>query len=257
MNSNLRRRTFLQRLAALGILGTSSFEAIRAKAAPPHPQAATLHPHPDGLTILFQGDSITDGGRWREGSDLNHIMGQSYPYLLSSRLTYDYPQRRLKFINRGISGNTVADLLGRWQPDAIDLQPDIISILVGVNDLDRFMQGDKDHAADQFEKRYRGLLSLTKDKLPKARLILCEPFLLPVGRIAASWDRYSSELAVRQNIVRQIAAEFNAEYIHFQRAFNKALNEAPADYWIWDGIHPTPAGHELLAREWLRSKPFS
>jgi lysophospholipase L1-like esterase len=91
------------------------------------------------------------------------------------------------------------------------------------------------------------------DKLPKARLILLEPFLLAVGRIAGSWNRYSAELAVRQKIVRGIASDFNAEYIPCQRAFENALHEAPADYWIWDGIHPTPAGHELLAREWLRS----
>jgi lysophospholipase L1-like esterase len=84
-------------------------------------------------------------------------------------------------------------------------------------------------------------------------LILGEPFLLPVGRIAGSWDRYNSELAVLQKIVRGIAADFKAEYIPCQRAFNNALQEAPAEYWIWDGIHPTPAGHELLAREWMRS----
>jgi lysophospholipase L1-like esterase len=245
MNSNLQRRTFLQQLAALGILGTSPFEASRTMAAPPYPK-------PDGLTVLFQGDSITDGGRWREGSDLNHIMGQSYPYLISSRLAYDNPRRQLRFINRGISGNTVADLLGRWQPDALDLKPDIVSVLIGVNDLDRFLQGDKNHAADQFDKRYRSLLSLTRDKLPKARLILWEPFLLPVGRIAAGWDRYSSELAVRQKIVREIASDFSAEYIPCQQAFNNVLREAPAEYWIWDGIHPTPAGHELLAREGVR-----
>jgi lysophospholipase L1-like esterase len=243
MNSNLQRRTFLQRLGALGLLGTLSFETIKTMAAP-------LFPKADGLTILFQGDSITDGGRWREGSDLNHIMGQSYPYLLSSRLAYDYPRRRLKFINRGISGNTVADLLGRWQMDAMDLEPDVISVLVGVNDLDRFLQGDKKHSAEEFEKGYRALLSLTRDKLPKARLILGEPFLLPVGRIAGSWDRYNGELAVRQKIVRGIAVDFKAEFVPCQRAFNNALGDAPADYWIWDGIHPTPAGHELLAREW-------
>jgi lysophospholipase L1-like esterase len=250
MNSNLGRRTFLQRLVALGILDTTPGKAIKAKAVKKRP--APPYSKPDGLTILFQGDSITDGGRWREGSDLNHSMGQSYPYLLSSRLGYDNPKRGLKFINRGISGNTVADLLGRWQPDTIDLQPDILSILIGVNDLDHFMRGDKDHAADQFEKRYRTLLSLTKDKLPKTRLILGEPFLLPVGRIRESWQQYGSEVAVRQKIVQQIAFDFHTEYIPFQQAFNKSLHEAPADYWIWDGIHPTPAGHELLAREWLK-----
>lgn len=245
MHPNLQRRTFLQRIAALGILGASPFGVMDSMAAPRLSKR-------NGLTVLFQGDSITDGGRWRDSSDLNHNMGQSYPYLLSGRLSYDHAQRQLTFINRGISGNTVADLLDRWHPDAIDLQPDIVSILVGVNDLDRFMQGRQDKSADRFEKSYRELLSLTREKLPGVQLILIEPFLLAVGRIADNWEGYSTELAVRQKIVAQMAAEFNAQFIPTQRAFNNALSQAPAGHWIWDGIHPTPAGHELLAREWLR-----
>lgn len=231
---------------ALGVLTTASGGAAGATAAPRGAKG-------DGLAVVFQGDSITDGGRWREGSDLNHIMGQSYPYLLSSRLAYEYPGRQLSFINRGISGNTVTDLHGRWQTDAIDLQPDILSILVGVNDLDHFMQGQQDHAADEFEKTYRDLLSSTREKLPNVRFIILEPFLLAVGRIADNWERYSTEMAVRQKIVRGLASAFNAKFVPLQKPFNDALSKAPADHWIWDGIHPTPAGHELLARQWLRS----
>ena len=246
MKQTFQRRIFIQRLLTFGIIGALPPGTTRMMAA-----ARTTEDSP--LTVLFQGDSITDGGRQREGSDLNHMMGQSYPYLVSGRLGYDYPQPRTTFVNRGISGNTVDDLLGRWQADAIDLRPDVISILIGVNDLDRFMQGRQDKSADRFEKSYRELLSLTREKLPGVQLILIEPFLLAVGRIADNWEGYSTELAVRQKIVARMAAEFNAQFIPTQGVFNNALSQAPAEHWIWDGIHPTPAGHELLAREWLRS----
>jgi len=203
----------------------------------------------DGQTIVFIGDSITDCGRREDRAPY----GDGYVSLVRALVSARHPQPRLNWVNRGISGNTVADLLDRWQPDAIDLQPDIVSILVGVNDLDRFMQGRQDKSADRFEKSYRELLSLTREKLPGVQLILIEPFLLAVGRIADNWEGYSTELAVRQKIVARMAAEFNAQFIPTQGVFNNALSQAPAEHWIWDGIHPTPAGHELLAREWLRS----
>jgi len=246
MKQTFQRRIFIQRLLTFGIIGALPPEATRMMAA-----ARKTEDSP--LTVLFQGDSITDGGRQREGSDLNHMMGQSYPYLVSGRLGYDHPQPQTTFVNRGISGNTVDDLLGRWQTDAIDLRPDVISILIGVNDLDRFMQGAKEHSADRFEASYRALLTMTREKLPKTRLVLLEPFIFPVGRIGDNWTRYSTELLVRQKIVRRLASDFDTRFIPLQDVFNEKLSHPSAAYWIWDGIHPTPAGHELLAREWVRS----
>ena len=205
----------------------------------------------DHYTFLFQGDSITDGNCSRN-YDWNHVMGHGFAYLIASRLWYDFPKKGFHFFNRGISGNKVADLAARWQTDTIDIRPDLLSILVGINDVDAFMGGDKNFTAEKFAEEYRQLLQQTKQQLPNTQLVICEPFILPVGRIKERWEEYENEMAKRQKIVKQLSIEFNAIFIEFQNTFNKAIAKAPADYWIWDGIHPMPAGHELMAREWIQ-----
>ncbi|MCF2443161.1 SGNH/GDSL hydrolase family protein [Dyadobacter sp. CY345] len=203
-----------------------------------------------GYTFLFQGDSITDGNRTRN-SDWNHVMGHGFAYLIASRLWFDHPEKKFQFFNRGVSGNKITDLAQRWQMDTIDLKPDLINILVGVNDTEAAVKGSKENTTDQFESDYRKLLQTTKEKLPNVQLVLCIPFLFPVGRVKDKPEVYEKELRPRQEIVRKLAKEFNAIEIDFQSEFDKALKKAAADYWIWDGIHPMPAGHELMARFWL------
>lgn len=199
-----------------------------------------------GARILFQGDSITDGNRGRN-SDLNHILGHGYQALIASRFDADVPERNLLFINRGISGNRVSDLLGRWQTDAIDLKPDILSILIGVNDLNSGV------LAEEYERQYDQLLADTVKAMPHIKLVLCEPFGLPVGGKKDNWETYRAELAARQAIVARLAEKYHAPVVHFQRIFDDAVRRAPADYWIWDGVHPTYAGHQLMADEWVRT----
>ncbi len=200
----------------------------------------------EGTRVLFQGDSITDGNRGRS-ADLNHILGHGYQALIASRFGADLPQRHLTFINRGISGNTVANLARRWQTDTIDLKPDILSILIGVNDL------AKGVPADQYEQQYDQLLADTVKALPNVRLVLCEPFGLPVGPKKAIWGTYRVDLAARQAIVAKLAAKYHAPVVRFQELFDEATKRAPADTWIWDGVHPTYAGHQLMADEWART----
>jgi lysophospholipase L1-like esterase len=202
------------------------------------------------LTVLFQGDSITDGNRTRN-TDWNHVMGHGFAYIIASRLWYDYPGKGLHFFNRGISGNRVTHLAERWQTDTIDLKPDVINILVGINDTEAAIKGNVSCTPEQFENDYRALLKWTKEKLPDVKLVLCEPFLLPVGRVKENFETYQLEIAKRQQVAKLLSDEFKAIYIPFQSAFNDALSKAPAEYWIWDGIHPMPAGHELMARFWL------
>ena len=204
----------------------------------------------DGYTFLFQGDSITDGNRTRN-NDWNHVMGHGYQFIIASKLWYDFPKKHFHFYNRGISGNKIPDLAARWQKDTLDLKPDILSILIGINDTSAFISGNKDFTTEQYENRYRALLQQTKQQLPNVKLVLCEPFILPVGKLKDKWDEYSNEVKKQQEIVRRLSAEHHAVFVPFQDAFNKALSKAPAEYWIWDGIHPMPAGHELMARVWL------
>jgi lysophospholipase L1-like esterase len=203
-------------------------------------------------TFLFQGDSITDGNRTRN-NDWNHVMGHGYQYIIASKLWYDFPKRNLHFFNRGISGNKITDLAARWQKDTLDIKPDVLSILVGINDAFAFFNGNKDYSAANYENDYSALLQQTKRQLPNVKLVLCEPFILPVGKVKEKWNEYSGELVKRQQIVKRLSEEFDAIFVGFQTAFNKALSKAPAEYWIWDGIHPMPAGHELMAREWLKT----
>ncbi|AYL96596.1 SGNH/GDSL hydrolase family protein [Mucilaginibacter celer] len=205
-----------------------------------------------GKIILFQGDSITDGGRSFD-KDWNHVYGQGYAYLVTARTNFDYPERDYQFYNRGISGNTVNDLANRWQKDTLDIKPDVLSILIGVNDVHRIvMQGDKSTVKD-FEQAYNRLLTQTLAALPNVKLVLLEPFILPLGMVNKSVELWTTEVQKRRAVVKALASKFNAIYVPLQDVFNKALQKAPADHWIWDGVHPMPAGHELIAREWLKA----
>jgi len=203
-----------------------------------------------GITVLFQGDSITDGNRGRDG-DPNHIHGHGYVYLIAAELGFELVGSRPLFINRGVSGNRASDLYARWNEDAVHLQPDLISILVGVNDAGRIIEGAPEGASDRFERAYRHILEETKELLPRTGLVLCEPFVLKTGGTEQHWERWRQIIDEYGRVVRQLAHDYDALLVPLQKAFDDAAARTGADYWIWDGIHPTTAGHRLIAREWL------
>lgn len=240
------RRDFMKNAAALGIMTVIAPNLLNAGSSSKKPPG-----NGKGYTILFQGDSITDGGRGRT-EDWNHVLGQDYAYLISGRLWYDYPEKNFHFFNREISGNKITDLTERWQEDTLNLKPDLLSILIGINDVSAFLNGDDNFTVETYENGYRSLLQQTKQQLPAIELVLCEPFILPVGKVKEKWKEYSAEIHSRQSVVKKLSREFNAVYVEFQNAFNIALKRAPAEYWIWDGIHPMPAGHEMMAKEWIQ-----
>lgn len=201
-------------------------------------------------TILFQGDSITDAGRNREISDANigAALGAGYVNLIAARLLQARPQDNLHIFNRGISGNRVTDLYARWKVDGINLRPDLISILIRVNDTwHEFMYGNGVEV-DRYTTVYRMLLEYTKQRLPEVQLVLCEPFVLACGVVTDGWI---AEMAARRQVVRQLADEFGAIYVPFQSMFDTALAQAEPAEWAADGVHPTPAGHRLMADAWL------
>ena len=205
--------------------------------------------HKDDV-VVFQGDSITDGGRARTGNDCNHTMGQSYAFFLSAQIGALYPERNLTFINRGISGNRVPDLATRWKTDTLDLKPNFLSIMVGINDLLR--DGGRE-TAEQYEQAYDQLLADTIAALPNIKIVLCEPFLLPVGKYKDNYAVVMVELKKRQAIVAKLAAKYHLPLVRYQKAFDEACQKAPADHWSWDGVHPHYAGHALMAQEWLKT----
>ena len=196
------------------------------------------------MTILFQGDSITDCGRMDSFLD---SMGSGYAYFVSSTLNARYPELNLTFINRGISGNCVDDLSGRWQRDCLDLKPHVVSILVGVNDTWRYCTYDSFASSDLFEKEYRKILTKTR-RACNPILILCEPFLLD---ISDEIEGYRHELAKRIDIVKKLVDDFDAMYVPFDTLFTEASKNVDPSYWAPDGVHPTPAGHAFMAEKWL------
>lgn len=202
-------------------------------------------------TILFQEDSITDGNRGRT-EDLNHILGHGYAYLIAARLGLDEPEKSYKFINRGISGNGIVELQSRWKEDVLNLNPDILSMLIGVNDILNEIDLNNGVPVSVYEKVYRLLLEETLEYNPNMKFILCEPFILPVGRVLKNLEKWNEEILKRQEVAKKLSVEFNTTFVSLQDEFNKACMRAKPDYWIWDGIHPTTVGHEIIARKWIK-----
>jgi lysophospholipase L1-like esterase len=204
-----------------------------------------------GHRILFQGDSITDAGRDRSRREVNDAaaLGRGYAYLAAARLLADQPRLGLMLWNRGISGNRVPDLLARWQSDCIDLEPNLISILIGVNDLWHKFDGRYTGSVADYEQGYRELIEQTQQAAPQAQLVLCEPFVLRCGVVSAKWF---PEFDQRREVAGKLAREYRTLFVPFQSSLDRALaDDSPPSYWTADGVHPTAAGHQLLADAWL------
>ena len=202
--------------------------------------------------VLFQGDSITDCGRDRERTEANipESMGAGYAGQAASRIAAQRPNDDLKFHNRGIGGNRVCHLVERWQADCLDLKPDVLSILIGVNDAASIVRGDYGGGVDKYDRDYRDLLQRTRDALPDVRLILCEPFVLCCGNVDDTWLPTLNEVRA---VARKHAEAFGAIFVPFQEVLNEALEQAPPLAWTSDGVHPTIAGHDRLARAWIQA----
>ena len=200
---------------------------------------------PCDARILFQGDSITDGNRGRDW-DPNHILGHGYAFIVGAKLGAECAERNWTFLNRGISGNKVTDLAERWDADTLALRPDVLSILIGVNDASASVPVEK------YERDYDALLSSTVAALPAVRLVLCEPFSLPVGPPGEKWATWNPHMEQLRDAVDRLGAKHAATVVKLQKVFEDACRRAPAQYWMWDGVHPTYSGHHLIAEEWMR-----
>ncbi len=211
-------------------------------------QAQTPTPAPvfaDGARILFQGDSITDGNRGRS-LDPNHILGHGYAFIIAARYGAAFPYKNWTFLNRGQSGDTVNDLYFRWRSDSTALKPDVISILVGVNDNARVK-------LDIYERVYERILTDARDANPNVILVLGEPFGLPVAPKKAEWTTWNAGLQDRQKVVARLAQKYHAIVVPYQKAFDDACKRGAPDYWIWDGVHPTYSGHQIMADIWMKT----
>lgn len=240
MASNLSRREFTTAAAAALALACTG-------RAHPEPEPQPTAPPPPNTTVLFQGDSITDAGRDRDSATPNTGLGAGYPLLLAAALLETFPDRHLRFFNRGVSGNKVPDLQARWQTDTIALQPDIVSVLVGVNDFWHTRTHGYTGTVADYESEYVALLDATRHALPRARLIVMEPFVLQTGAVDATWF---PEFDQRRAAAARVAQRVGATFVALQAPFTKAVGRVGSTYWTVDGVHPTPAGHALIAERW-------
>lgn len=197
-----------------------------------------------GTTILFQGDSITDADRNRRKA---HDLGTGYVMMVAERFLAKHPEVNVRFLNRGISGNRVRDLRKRWEKDCLSLRPDVVSILIGVNDtLGTFFWGEPT-SVESFEEDFVSILNLTRKNLD-AQIVLLEPFLLPLSKEQMVLRQ---DIDARIEVVRDLAKEFKTDLVQLDSIFSEAAMVKKPEFWSMDGVHPTPAGHGLIAESWL------
>lgn len=228
--------------------------------------------------LLFSGDSITDGNRGRK-MDCNHIMGHGYQFIISAKYAYENSERRPKFINKGYSGATMGKLLETWQEDVIDNKPTILSILAGTNDgLFGFANGiSLDEVAQSYEKNLRQAISMTRNALPKTKIIVCEPFYFPLSKDDLTYrftphvecepdtgrpDRdetgeamlyKSAAIQLTRTAAERVAKESADIFVPLYDKFAEKITKSKTEYFMWDGTHPSIAGHMLIANEWIKA----
>ena len=223
----------------------------RSEVAEAAPDKAPIELYENDV-FLFQGDSITDAGRDKGNDQVNHFqaLGRGYANMISSQLLGIHADRRPRCLNRGISGNKVPDLQERWAADTIELRPQVVSILIGVNDIWHKRNGKYDGTLETYESGLGELLAQTREALPQTRLVICEPFVLRCGAIDDSWF---PEFDERRAAAKRVAEGVAAIWVPFHEMFEKATasETTPPVHWAADGVHPTMAGHALMAKTWL------
>jgi lysophospholipase L1-like esterase len=245
------RREFVRASLGLGAAGVAAFGAIDKLLAEgvAEPAKPIIKP---GDVVLFQGDSITDAGRKRGINEPNNegALGTGYAWYAASQMLVNLPDAGLKVFNRGVSGNKVYQLAERWGADCLDLKPNVLSILIGVNDYWHKHKHNYEGTLEKYEGDYRALIKRTKEALPAVRLVLCEPFTLKVGSVDDSWF---PEFDGYREAAKRVAKDVGAVFVPFQTMFDAAVKVAPPATWAADGVHPTPSGAALMAHWWLKA----
>ena len=196
------------------------------------------------MKILFQGDSVTDAGRDRSDP---HDMGNGYPRFASAMIQDSFPDTELEFVNLGIGGNRTEHLVERLETDFIEIQPDIISIMIGVNDVWHHYSHGIETSDEQFEQNYRAVLDAIKTRT-SARILMIQPFLLET--VDPAKQELCEELARKQAIVKRLADEYADAYLPLDEVLHSMTEEEPA-YYAADGVHPTPDGACCIGEAYL------
>ncbi len=248
---NTSRRNFLKKSSLAGV-GLLTIPQLVSTAFAEEKRSKKIAVSKDDI-ILFQGDSITDAGRKKDKDAPNQAsaLGSGYAMIAASSLLYDYAGKNIKVYNRGVSGNKVYQLADRWDNDTLNLKPNVLSILVGVNDFWHTLVNGYKGTIKTYNDDYRTLLDKTKQSLPDVKLIIGEPYaVIGVKSVDEKWYPAFDEY---RKAARQIAASYNAVFIPYQSIYDKAQKLAPGAYWTVDGVHPTLAGARLMAHAWMEA----
>ncbi|WP_257667691.1 SGNH/GDSL hydrolase family protein [Parapedobacter tibetensis] len=244
------RRTFIGH-SLMGAALAVSIPSIVSAATKRGAAAAKIKIEPNDV-ILFQGDSITDAGRDKENQapNNNRALGNGYAFLAAADLLHQHAAKQLSIFNKGISGNKVHQLDERWDEDCIRIKPNILSILIGVNDYWHMFNGKYDGTIQVYRDDYRKLLDRTLTAFPHVKLVIGEPFA--VNNVKAVTDAWFPAFDEYRHTALEIANEYKAAFIPYQRVFNEASKHVSPAYWTTDGVHTTLAGAKLMAEAWLR-----
>ena len=227
-----------------------------------------------GERILFFGDSITHGGRL-QSMDGNHIIGHGYQSIIASKLGYENIENMPKFINKGVSGDSISQMYSRLYSDVIVNKPDIISILAGINDVGKGMGMPYKMTTDKFIKVYQLMIDDIKALLKDIKIIICEPFYLELNSFNEPYantpyvfcEEYfkpcyipedkermvamRKEITYMQQELKKLAQKNRCIFVPLQEKFLTLSEKIPPEYLVWDTVHPTIVGHEIIARKWL------
>jgi len=201
------------------------------------------------MKILFQGDSITDAGRSRE-NDAN--VGVGYPLLVKAELGFEFPGK-YEFVNRGVSGSRIVDVYARIKDYIINLKPDVMSILIGVNDVWHEFANQNGVSADKYFKIYDMLIDEVKTALPDIKIMIMEPFILKGPATEEKWESFDAEVKKRATMAKKISEKYNLTYIELQNGLDELSEKIETTYWLADGVHPTAMGHEYIKQEWIKA----
>lgn len=204
------------------------------------------------MKILFFGDSITDMGRNREQNSPNCIWsyGSGYPMFVAGKL-YDVDPTEYQVINRGNGGNRIVDLYSRIKSDVWNLEPDVISILIGINDVWHEVCFNNGVDLERFERVYSMLIEDTLKRLPNVKIILCEPFVLKGSATEAEYDRFC-EVFNYAEVINKLADKYGLYFLPLQKKLDEMAEKHGAEHYLYDGVHPMVAGASLIANEWIK-----
>jgi lysophospholipase L1-like esterase len=259
-NNNIDRREFLFTSAFITASACSSGERghitsppdtpsdstpdTPSDSEPSDPPATPAYVLPNGGTVLFQGDSITDSDHWPGTIYPNNAraMGCGYAMFVAQQLLYAYPKKQLLCYNRARGGDTVPLLQARWQTDALDLKPDLLSILIGINDYAADYENPK--IADIYEENYTKLVDDTRKALPNVQFVILEPYVMA--------DVPTTPFQVIRDAAKRVAKHVDAIFVPLQDMLDQHAREETRTYWIADQAHPTIAGSAAIAKQWLK-----